>query len=176
MIDIETFTQVSEIEVAINLFRLRADNRGNLYVSSRGDYYETPSKLFVIDTQTETITKTFDISCANMAMAGDTLYVIGSEFSYITFDWDIHYSMIDTQTATLLPESFIPQSIADNITLPYGVAVDPISKDIYITDAKDFVSPGALYCISSEGELKFTVTTGDIPVHFAFVKESTTIW
>jgi DNA-binding beta-propeller fold protein YncE len=169
VIDLETFTEINRIEVAPNLHRLRATGYGDLYVSSRGDYFDIPSRLFVIDTQADAVIKAFDIACANLAIAGDTAYIIGSEFSYTTFDWEINYSMINVRTRALLSNSFLPKSVSDAIKMPYGIAIDPYSKYIYITDAKDYVSPGTLYCIDNNGNLVFSVTTGDIPAHFAFV-------
>ncbi len=169
VIDLNTFTKIKEILVAVNLHRLKVDAYGDLYVSSRGDYFNIPSKLFVIDTQIDSVKKVFDIPCSNLTIAGDTAYVIGSEFSYTTFDWKISYSMINIKTESLLEESFLPKSISNMIKVPYGIAIDFISKYIYITDASDYVSPGKLYCIDKEGNIKFTVTTGDIPAHFAFV-------
>ncbi|MFL9830640.1 YncE family protein [Flavobacterium sp. ST-87] len=174
VIDLNSFTKTKDIDVAINLHRLKADEDGDLYVSSRGDYYETPSQLYVIDTKTDQIKKVFDIACSNLSIAGNKAYVIGSEFSYTTFDYIINYSVIDIKTETLLNESFLPKTIRDAIKTPYGIAVDPVSLNVYITDAGDYVSPGKLYCIDKEGNTKFTVTTGDIPAHIAF-KFKTTI-
>ena len=168
VIDLKTFTKTKDIDVAVNLHRLKVDADGDIYVSSRGDYYSIPSKLFVIDSKTDLVKKTFDIACANLCIAGNQAYVIGSEFNYSTFEHAITYSLIDTKTETLLPKSFIPKSISDQITTPYGIAVDPISFNIYITDAGDYVSPGKLYCVDKDGISKFTVTTGDIPAHIAF--------
>ncbi|WP_111307925.1 DUF5074 domain-containing protein [Confluentibacter sediminis] len=168
VIDLKTFTKTKDIDVAINLHNLKADEDGDLYVSSRGDYYEIPSKLFVIDTKTDIIKKTFDIACSNLTIVNDIAYVIGSEFSYTTFDWNINYSMIDVKTETLLEDSFLPETIRSSIKTPYGIAVDPVSKNIFITDAGDYVSPGTLYCVDKDKNLKFTVTTGDIPAHIAF--------
>jgi DNA-binding beta-propeller fold protein YncE len=54
--------------------------------------------------------------------------------------------------------------------MPYGVAVNPVNKDIFVTDAKDYVSSGTLYCFDKTGKKKWSVVTGDIPGHFAFVK------
>lgn len=168
VIDLKTFTKTKDIDVAINLNRLKVDSDGDIYVSSRGDYYSIASKLFVIDTKTDLVKKTFDIACANLWIAGDQAYVIGSEFNYTTFENVITYSLINTKTETLLPQSFLPKSVSDLITTPYGIAVDPISFNIYITDAGDYVSPGKLYCLDKDGNTKFTVTTGDIPAHIAF--------
>ncbi|AWG20121.1 hypothetical protein FFWV33_00590 [Flavobacterium faecale] len=168
VIDLTTFTKIKDIDVAINLHRLKADSEGDLYVSSRGDYYAIPSKLFVIDTKTDVVKKTFDIACANLTIVGDNAYVIGSEFSYTTFDFTTTYSMINIKTETVSDTSFLPKSVSDLIQTPYGIAVDPISKNVYITDAGDYVSPGKLYCVEPTGTVKFTVTTGDIPAHIAF--------
>ena len=165
VIDLSTFTKIKDIDVAPNLHRLKADAYNNLYVSSRGDNFSVPSKLFVIDTQTDAVKNAFDISCTHLTIAGDTAYVIGSEYC----------SMINVRTGTLLEGSFLPESVSNAITKPYSVAVDPESKYIYITDATDYVSPGKLYCINREGQVIFTVTTGDIPAHISFVHQSTTI-
>ncbi len=175
VIDLNSFTKINDIDVAINLHRLKADEDGDLYVSSRGDYFENPSKLFVIDTETDTVKNSFDIACANLTISGDTAYIIGSEFSYTTFEWTINYSMLDVKTETLLSEIFLPAEVSDAIKTPYGIAVDPISSNIYITDAGDYVSPGTLYCIDNNGNTKFTVATGDIPAHFAFEFKTTII-
>ncbi|RXM42110.1 YncE family protein [Flavobacterium sp. YO64] len=175
VIDLKTFTKIKDIDVAINLHRLEADEDGDLYVSSRGDYYDIPSKLFVIDTKTDLIKKTFDIACSNLTIVGDKAYIIGSEFSYATFDYIINYNLINVKTETLLTESFLPKAVSDEIKTPYGLTVDPVSLNIFITDAGDYVSPGKLYCIDKNGNTKFTVTTGDIPAHFAFKTKKTII-
>jgi DNA-binding beta-propeller fold protein YncE len=170
VIDLNTFVRIRDIDVAINLHRLKADAYGDLYVSSRGDNFDIPSKLFVIDTKTDAVKKTFDIACGNLAIAGDTAYVIGSEFSYATFDRTVGYSMINVKTETLFEGSFLPPAVAGAIKMPYGIAVDPVSRNIYITDATDHVSPGKLHCVDRNGNALFTnQTTGDIPAHFAFV-------
>ncbi|MDR0332549.1 MAG: YncE family protein [Dysgonamonadaceae bacterium] len=169
VIDLTTFTETKRIEVAPNLHRLRATDYGDLYVSSRGDHFTIPSRLFVIDTQTHSIKHTFDIACTNLAISGDTAYIIGAEFSYLTNKWEVNYSMINVRTHTLLTGSFLPQSIIDIIQIPYGIAIDPYSGFIYITDARDYVSPGILYCVDPNGSVMFSIRTGDIPAHFAFV-------
>ena len=173
VIDLNTFTKIKDIDVAPNLHRLQADVYGDLYVSSRGNYRDIPSKLFVIDTKTDAVKKTFDIACANLTIAGDTAYIIGSEFSYTTFEDAISYSMIDVKNETLLEGSFLPKAVSDAIKRPYGIAVDPASKYIYITDATDYVSPGKLYCVDRKGNMVFRpVTTGDIPAHIAFIHKT----
>ncbi|MES2462865.1 MAG: alpha-mannosidase, partial [Armatimonadota bacterium] len=45
--------KVSRTGLENERFRVTIDSRGDIYVSSRGDYYNTPSNLFVIDTKTD---------------------------------------------------------------------------------------------------------------------------
>ena len=45
-------------------------------------------------------------------------------------------------------------------------------KEIYLTDAGDYVHPGFLHCYSPEGVRKWSVRTGDIPAHFVFLGDN----
>jgi len=176
VIDLNTFTKIRDIDVAPNLHRLKTDGYGNLYVNSRGDNFDISSNLFLIDTKTDAVKKSFDIACSNLTIVGDTAYIIGSEFSYTTFEWTTNYSMINVKTETLLEGGFLPKAVSDDIKTPYGIAVDPVSRYIYVTDAINYVIPGKLYCVDNKRNTVFSgVTTGDIPAHIAFVYKSTII-
>ncbi|EPR65453.1 YncE family protein [Cyclobacterium qasimii] len=170
VIDLDSFKVIKAIEVAINLHRVKADGKGNIYVSSRGDYYNTPSNLFVIDTQLDQVIDQFNIPCSNLTISGDTAYVIGSAFDYSLGGFKVDYAMINTQTRELLSQPFISQELVDNIKTPYGLAVDAYSGNIYITDAGDYVSPGKLYAYNLKADsLLFEQVTGDIPSQIAFL-------
>lgn len=169
VIDLETFKETKRIEVAINLHHLRKDNHGQLWVSGRGDYYTVPSKLYCIDMNTDLLTDSIDVSVSNFHLDGDSLYIYGTEWSYISMDWDITYGIVDVKKHELVTKNFITDGTETKIRMPYGIKVNPITKDIYVTDAKNYVSPGTLYCFSSDGVKKWSVRTGDIPAHFVFL-------
>jgi len=169
VIDLNNFQIVNKIDVGVNLHRLKSDKYGDLYVTSRGDYYDIPSKLFVIDTKTERVKKTFDIGVSNLVIDDNSAYFYSSEFSYITGGYVIAYGIIDVKKEVLTDRKFITDGTDKNITIPYGIAVNPYTKDVFVTDAKDYVSPGTLYSFDPTGKKKYQVTTGDIPAHFAFV-------
>jgi DNA-binding beta-propeller fold protein YncE len=168
VIDLPSFKEIKRIEVAINLHRIKADRYGDLYVTSRGDYYTIPSKLFVIDTQTDQIKKVFNIAAGNLAIDDDYAYIYSTEWNYIEGKNKITYNMINVKDETLMDRKFISDGTEKDIKIPYGIAVNPGSKDVYVTDAKDYVTPGKLHCYSPEGRLKWSVNTGDIPAHIAF--------
>ncbi len=169
VIDLNTFKEIKKIDVAINLHRLKADQYGDIYVTSRGDYQEVPSRLFLIDTKTDLVKKQFDIAASNLCIVSDTAYIYGSEFNYNTFKWTISYNMVDVKQETVIGKNYITDGTTDKIKLPYGIAVNPITREIFLTDAKGFTAPGTLYSFTKDGKQKWSVTTGDIPAHFAFV-------
>jgi DNA-binding beta-propeller fold protein YncE len=169
VVDLVSFTEIKRIEVAINLDRCVADRYGKLYVTSRGDYYNTGSDLFVIDTKTDSVIKDFDIPASILWIDEDNLYLFSTDFSYHTGQWTTHYAMIDIVADTVLNRQFITDGTDKEIKVPYGLAVNPETKDVLLTDAKNYVNPGTLYCIDPAGKKKWSVTTGDIPGHFAFV-------
>lgn len=168
VIDLNSFTESKKITVAINLHRLKLDRYGNIWVSSRGDYYNVPSKTFVIDSRTDEVTDTFDLPNSNMTRSGDSLYVYSTEWSYTTNKNTITYAIVDTGKKKIVDRNFIKDGTDAKIKIPYGVAVNPNNKEIFVTDATDYVTPGYLYCFSPEGRLKWSVTAGDIPAHIVF--------
>jgi DNA-binding beta-propeller fold protein YncE len=169
VIDLNTNTVVKNIDVAINLNRVAADQYGDVYVTSRGDYYDITPKLFVIDTQTDVVKKQFDIPASELVIHNDLAYIYSVADNYNTGQSTVKYALLDVKTETLLNRSFITDGTGQDIKLPYGLAVDPITEDVYLTDARDYVSSGILYCYDKTGKKKWSVTTGDIPAHLAFL-------
>ena len=169
VIDIATFKEEKRIEVAYNLERIKADSRGNLWVSSRGDYKGLPARLYFLDREKEVITDTIDIAATHYWIDDDLLYVYGTEFSYINNSWNISYSIVDTKSREIISRNIITDGTDKEIEKPYGIMVHPETKDIFITDAGNYVTPGVLYCFDKEGRKKWSVVTGNIPGHFALL-------
>lgn len=171
VIDIATFTETKRIEVAINLHHLRADKHNNLWVTARGDYYDIPSRLYWINMQTDTYGGKINVPVSDFCLDGDSLYIYSSEWSYNDMDNTITYGIIDVAKKELVTQNFITDGTEKEISMPYGIMVNPVTKDIYLTDAANYVYPGALICYSKDGEKKWQVRTGDIPAHFALLYE-----
>ncbi|WP_295120134.1 YncE family protein [uncultured Chitinophaga sp.] len=169
VIDLVTFKEDKRIDVAYNLHHIKADKRGDLWVTSRGDYKKLPSRLYFIDKNEQKVTDTLDVAVSNYFLDGDSLYVYSTEWSYITYSNVITYGIVNTRTREVVTRSFITDGTDKEIEIPYGIMVNPVTKDIYVTDAGNYVSPGILYCFSKEGKKKWSVRTGDIPAHFALL-------
>lgn len=173
VIDLNNKTRTN-IEVVNNLHRLRADQYGQIWVSSRGDYYGQSSRLYCIDTNTDQVIDSVMTAVSCMWLDSDSLYICATEFSYITYDTEITYAIVNVKTHEIVTRNFI-QDPTVKIDKPYGVAVHPETKDIYVTDAKNYVSPGTLWCIGQDGIAKWSVRTGDIPAHICFRLTNKTI-
>ena len=170
VIDLATFREVERVEIDINLQCVRGDDRGVLWVSSRGDYLDTPGRLYAYDTRKRRIVATLDVPVASMAMRGDSLYVVSSQWSEVNRTaGDVRYLIVNTATMQVVNDGFITDGTDDAIQRPYGIAVNPVTGDILIADARSYVTPGTLYCLNRHGTLLWQVRTGDIPAHFAFL-------
>lgn len=167
------FKQVQQIAVGINLHRLKKDRYGRLWVSSRGDYQTRPSRLYVLEKKPGynqmAVSDTLPVACSNMAIHGDSLYYYATEWNNYTASNTISYGIIDVRTRQVVSDNFISDGTEREITIPYGIAIHPETGDIFVTDAKNYVSSGTLYCFYRHGRKKWSVRTGDIPAHIAFL-------
>lgn len=168
--------QVKKIPVGINLHRIRADKYGKLWVTSRGDYNGIHSKIFVLEKENRwstnmIVTDTLKIPCSEMCIYGDSLYFYSTEWSNTLERNKITYGIIDVRTKQLVSDSFITDGTEADIEIPYGININPANGDIYVTDAKNYVSSGQLHCYSHDGKRKWSVRTGDIPAHMVFLEK-----
>ncbi|BFM41748.1 hypothetical protein CFS9_03890 [Flavobacterium sp. CFS9] len=169
VIDLETFTEIKKIDVGINLHSMQVDSRGDIYVSSRGDYYNTPSNLFVIDTKTDEKKMQLDIPVSATCLVDDLLYYYSVSWSYLTNSNKVSYGILDTKTKKVINNKIITDGTDKHIMIPYGLQVNPETKEIYITDAQNYVVTGYIYCFTPEGKLKWKTTAGNIPAHITFI-------
>jgi DNA-binding beta-propeller fold protein YncE len=169
VVDLTTFKEIKKIDVAINLHHVKKDNYGDLYVTSRGDYYNIPSSLYLVDPVTGIVKKDFHIGVSEMTIVNDKLYYYGNEFNYNTHAYKKTFGIIDVKTEQIISNKIIDQEYVDAIKTPYGIAVNPITEDIYLTDARNYVSTGYVYCFDRNGHFKWKTEGGNIPAHFTFL-------
>lgn len=166
IIDIATFTVEETLEVGINLHHCQSDGEGYVWVSSRGDYYDIPANLYRINLETLAI-DTLDIEVSNYDICDGTLYYYGALWSYVTSSNTIAYGTVDIHSLKHT-SGLITDGTDEAIQVPYGLKVDPTTGNFYVTDAKNYVIPGTLYCFDATGVMQWKVTTGDIPAHIVF--------
>jgi len=169
VIDLNTFKETSKITVGINLQHMKLDSYGDIYVSSRGNYEDIPSNLYIIN-GADQVSDVLNLPVSNMTICGDSLYAYSTEWSNITNSNTIAYAIVNTSEKGVVSRNFITDGTDKKITIPYGIAINPETREIFVTDAKDYVTPGRLYCFTPEGKYKWDVETGDIPAHIVFTR------
>ena len=181
VVDLTDFRQVKKIPVCVNPHRVRKDPYDRLWITSRGDHKEVQPQLVLIKNlelgiKNEIEIQYSQITSSEMVIIGDSMYFYGSHWNDETMSNQITYGVLNIQSP--IPnnpypisniQSFITDGTEQNIKIPYGIQVNPYNGDIYITDAKNYVSSGQLHCYSREGKCKWSVRTGDIPAHMCFV-------
>lgn len=168
VVDLDSWAISETIDVAINLHRMERDRYGRIYVSSRGNYMDVGSNIYVIDSHTNEVCDTLNIPVSNMCMAGDSLFILSNEYDAHAGKYTVAYALYDVKKQEIVTNNFISDRTEERLMTPYGLAVNPLTREIFLTDAKDYVSPGILYCFTPDGRCKWSVTTGDVPAHFAF--------
>lgn len=169
-IDLNTFSESYTITAGYNMLRLKTDRYGNLWASSRGrNDSDTPALLKLTRDKDGCyqVSRRFDFSVDNFAFRGDSLLYFSSKGG------ENKYGVLDIPTG-LQMGSFLDSELENSITRPYGLAVNPESGNIFITDAKNYVSSGTIYCCSGEGKKLWEARTGDIPAAMAFTNRAET--
>ena len=173
VIDLSTFTLKGTIEVAVNLFGMQYDSKHNqIFVSSQGNYMDIPSTISIIDPVTDKVKGVIDKACTNMAVNGDSLYTYSTEWNYVTNSYTNSFAVYDIDRKEAVSTQFITDGTDSEIMCPYGMAINPENGDIVISDARDYVSPGRIYCYSRQGVRKWTAVTGVIPSSVAFIPKN----
>ena len=166
VINLKTFTVESTIDVAPNLWRMRADRHGNLWVTTRGDYTTAnPSRLYKLtkDQQGHMVkTDSIDIPVSDIAFRGDSLCYVGATYDANWQQQNIS-GAIDCKTMKQISTQLMKD--AAQIETIYGLMVHPETGSIYVMDATNYVSSGWIYCYDSDGNYKWKASTGDIPGH-----------
>lgn len=171
VVDLKSMKVEYDIEVAVNLQLMLVDAEGTIWVSSIGNYRDVSSTLNYLVKKGDKyeLGGTVNVPVSSMALAGDKIYVIGTTYNPTTWKPTTTYNIVNAKTRKLESGSFISDGTESDITTAYTVTVNPGNGDIYVTDAKDYVSSGTLHCYTGSGKHKWSVRTGDIPDRIAFL-------
>jgi len=166
VIDPITLIEDKQVTVGLNPFTIAPDKYGDIYLIARGNYGDVKSRLQIIDGSTGNVKQTFtDFEALNFSIAGDTAYVYNH-------DWISGLNsvlMLDVKTETVISNNFITDGTA--LQIVYGIAADPVSGLVYISDAMGFTGAGKVYAFDKSGKLKFSFDAGINPAGFAFLNE-----
>jgi hypothetical protein len=172
VVDLQTMSEERQINVAINLHHLRLDNHGQLWVTSRGDYYDIPSNLFYLQADANgqmQVAGKMDVEVSDMCLVGDSLYFYGAGWNEVTQENTRSFGIVDVSRHQVVSRSLSDAPELQKMRMPYGIIVHPQHRDFYLMDAKNYVSSGELLHFHADGTFDYKVRTGDIPAHATFL-------
>lgn len=171
VVDLKSMKVEYDIKVAINLGLMLVDAEGTIWVSSQGNFSDVSSTLNYLVKKGDKyeLGGSVNVPVSSMALAGDKIYVIGSTYTPPAWALTTTYNIVNAKTRKLESGSFITDGTESDIATAFTVTVNPGNGDIYVTDAKDYVSSGTLHCYTGSGKHKWSVRTGDIPARIAFL-------
>ena len=172
VIDLSAMQEVDKIEVAPNLHHLKADKYGQLWVTARGNYMDEASTIWWLEPDGNGGMKVgghLDQPVSDLCIVGDSLYFYGSQWSEVSMTSTVTYGIINVKTHQIVSTSLSDAPEISKIRMPYGIIVNPIHRDFYLMDAKNYVSSGELLHFLPDGTFDWKVKTGDIPAHAAFL-------
>ena len=158
VIDTKSFKVTQTLEVQVNLKNVYSDGKGNIYVTSLGDYWSVHSGLYRISAAQGSVSKVADYVSVS-ALCGDTVYCIGTDSE---FDWSAAHVY---KAWSVRDGNRTDVSLNVTATALYGLyALD--ADTFLVTDAGDYFNPGTVSCYD-KGAQRWSVTAGVCPGHFA---------
>ena len=171
-IDLTTFKEIRKIKVGLNPHHCQVDHYGQIWVTSRGNYNDVPSRIYRLykgRNQLYEVMDSIDTPVSGLSIVGDSLYYYGSAWNNATATNNISYGLINVRTHKIIDTNLFSAPQLKAITMPYGIIVNPTDRDFYLMDAKNYVSSGSLLHFKPDGTFDWSVQTGDIPGHATFV-------
>lgn len=165
VIDLTTLTETKKIRVGINPGSIAADSSGNLYVVCTGNYGSVAPSLVKVSLNTGSIVKSVDSAFGTIRYYNNTLITTGGYLGAA------NVGIFNTADLAAVRPSFV----VDGTTIqnPYGLDIDPVTGDLYVDDAKDYVSSGQVYCFDKTGTKKFSfsVSPGINPTRTLLIQQ-----
>lgn len=166
VINLATNAEVKKIKVGLNPNKVAVAQNGDVYVSAYGNFSTAPASISIINSATNQLKTTLGTGFAysHVTIHGNIAYF------YNNYGGTGTVKVYNTSTNATIRDEFITDGTT--ITTPYSVSVDAQNGDVYITDAKDYVSSGSVTCFSSAGIKKFafTSTSGINPNKVVFAR------
>ena len=164
----ETLTITSTLTSVINVKELFIDSSGTIWIHTLGNYSDVHSGLYRMTPEgAERLTAgDSNLNVSIIWKDGDDFWIVGTEDE---FDWNkpdkVYYTYkISGGIATKV-------NVQIGAASPYGIAVDPDTKDLFITDGPYGGSLGTIFCYGKADDysLSWSCTSGVNPGHFLFL-------
>ena len=162
VVDITNDVKVAEIQVGKEPNCMAVDQNNHVWVLCEGATWEADGEnpsLWEIDPMLKTAAKRYEFDGTAMIMKANS----NGSALYVFYNNEVR--RFDLATLALSETFSIPAP--DSGTF-YNMAVNSVSGDLYVTDAKNYMMNGTVYRYSSDGVLLSSFEAGTIPSAMLF--------
>lgn len=152
------------IKINPNSTEMCLDDKNNLWVVSNGDTTSNkPPMIQEVDLQSKSVLSSYSFPVIQWTYPNNLQYDKNNDLIYYLYQGEV-YKLKSGQTNL----SSNPVIKLANASF-YGMAVDPMNSDIYVTDPVDYVQKGWVFRYNSNYSKIDSVRAGITPSHFAFM-------
>jgi YVTN family beta-propeller protein len=169
VIDLSTLTVTKTIDVIHGPIGMAADANGHIIILSPfdDDDFASPFQfaggLTVIDSQTDRVTFTSQAQPPINNYSNIPITVLGD----VAYYFNAGNLLIAFNTKTYASTAFITDHTL--FTSPSCLAVNSVTREVFVGDARNTLSNGLLYAFDKTGKLEYTITTGINPAKIVLV-------
>lgn len=158
VVDPLTMTEIKKIDVGVNPAFIKPLGNNLVGLIIRGNYNDVPSAFVTINTSTDIINSTTNIAMSNFDVIGNEILCVN--YDYIAMESSIKiFNYFNNSSRDFIKTP----NVLSQIISPYGVNVDQIHNEVYLTDATTFASSGKVFVFDIEGNFKYNFTTSNLP-------------
>lgn len=147
VVDMLTETEITKYPSRINCTSILADEQGELYVLSHGDYSNVPPAVLRINSQNGVHLDTLDLDVGRWTYYDQMIYYHDTVFNEI--------KSFNTVNETISPFTLVDCS--DYNTL-YGIFVN--QHGLFTADANGYVNSSTIRCYDHQGDYQYEFTAG----------------
>jgi YVTN family beta-propeller protein len=162
VIDLNTNTEIKKITVVENPRGVVADQYGDVYVLSTGNYGNIKPSMAIINSKTDLVTSQKEFSGGSMVINGDLAYLAAAEGKLKVYN---------VKTETVEKENFIIADEKIKIKSITGVAVDELTGEVFVANSPSWSTSGEVYCLDKDGKYKYDIKVGISPNNMVFINK-----
>ena len=178
VIDPASFSVTGTITSEDNLKCLAAAPDGTLWATTLGgggydenwNYQQTvPCSLVRINPSAQTSQAVQDSHVGGFVIRGDGSLIYYGNPEELYGGWAPTLTVYTPSNGRTVSKPLSLIEGLSSFSTPYGIALDPSEKYLFLADAGDYSNPGRVWCLdASTFELRWSVAAGITPGHFAF--------
>lgn len=162
VINLSTFTVEEKITIGLNPKQVKPIGQGRIMVVCNGNYADVSSYLSVLDMGSKAVQK-IDIQASNIAVYNDVYALV------YNYDWATGQQVFTKINLTSFVETPWSYAASQSLVSPYGIGIDPVTQNVYVTDAQNYQSNGDIYRFDKNGNYIASQECGVGPSKIVFL-------